>query len=293
MRCWLFGAALLAAGCGASVDARVNALFKAREKGGSDAVTRAVQALQDPAPEVRGIAAWILGDAGKEFAVIPALLPLLEDPSASVRSAALESIQTLDPCGAPSGAVRPLLGDAEPLVRLRAAAALAGCSDTTKSPAIGIFLPLFEDDDDEVRREAALSVAKIAERGTSSDDEDTIRAVTAALGTMALHDPSGQVREAAAIALASLTATPESEVFLELAVADANPLVRLQADRSLTDWRERRAREAAEKAAAEAAAKAAEAEAGKAREAGTEKKPAEDNPLPAAGEGGTGTASSR
>ncbi len=271
----LLAAAMLTAGCGAGPNGRIESLFQARTKGGPEAEALATTLLGDPAPEVRGIAAWMLAEAADTRSAVYALAPLLDDPSAEVRAAALESIEKLDPCGVPAAAVRPLLRDGEPLVRLRACSMLAACAhpagEWTSTTA---FVPLFDDPDDEVRREAILSVAAIAAADQGEGSEDRNRSVTTALGAVALQDPSGPVREAAMVALSRLTTIAEAGVFLELAESDANPLVRVQAGRSITEWRD--ARERAET-----------------RRREDEKKPAEDNLLPVAGEGGTGTASSR
>jgi HEAT repeat protein len=166
---------------------------------GREAVSVLVEGTQDPDPEVRADAATAWGDLGNRAAV-GTLKRALEDKNADVRIAAAASLVTL---GDDAG-VKTLIDETKPLK-----------SGPSASPA------------DELRRMArdaarARAALKLGEAGGDAAIE--------ALKT-ALVDPAGEVRDAAAIALARL-GQRDSAQFLT-ALKDADEDVRASAIHAL------------------------------------------------------------
>ena len=119
--------------------------------------------LRDPADEVREIALKMAGKLSSQANAeldVQQLLPLLGDPSARVRAAALHALQghLPDPLDAESQAhMVSLLSDAEPMV---AAAAIPHASHLENPEVDAILLDLLADEqrDPAVRQQAALAL---------------------------------------------------------------------------------------------------------------------------------------
>ena len=206
------------------------------------AVAAATQALADPDVRVRRVAVEVLGDLDPEEAIgplldrlrdeqadiraaaigslaragasaaVPAILERLADPEARVRLAAIEAIATLGPDrDADPEAVAPLIHDADPMVRARAASLLVALSDDRTATAT--LTELTADPDDAVR---AVAFDAMRRSGTSRLFDAALSGVT---------DPAATVRVAAVRAVAAL-APDRARDPLVLALGDDHPLVR-------------------------------------------------------------------
>jgi len=116
-----------------------------------------IEALQDPHHQVRRLAAAALGASGASAAVEPLCNALLNDTSVGVRRTAGDALSDLGDASAQS-AVCQALGDANKLVRWRAARFLAELGDES---AVAFLLRASEDPEFEVRLEAQAALSRI------------------------------------------------------------------------------------------------------------------------------------
>ncbi|MBI2385370.1 MAG: HEAT repeat domain-containing protein [Elusimicrobia bacterium] len=194
------GPAFLAISAQAAKPAVSKSTAAARAELGREAVAMLSSSGADPDPEVRAVVAAAWGDL-KNRAAIPFLKRALTDANADVRIAAAASLYRL--------------GEVDGLTNLIDETKTAGGAPPT-TPA------------QELRRMArdaarARAVLKLGEVAGSN--------ARAALDS-AHKDPEGEVRDAAAVALARLGTPGASAPFLS-AVADADEAVRASAARSL------------------------------------------------------------
>jgi hypothetical protein len=117
-----------------------------------------IKALQDPHQQVRRLAAAALGASGAAAAVEPLCNALLNDDSVGVRRTAGDALSDLGDASA-QGAVCKALGDANKLVRWRAARFLAELGDEN---AVPFLQGASEDSEFEVRLEIQAALARIA-----------------------------------------------------------------------------------------------------------------------------------
>ena len=82
-------------------------------------VSHWLEALRNPDPKARQMAADVLGNVGpSDPLVVPALIEAIKDKNAKVRDAAVLSLSRIGPDAAEAGpALRALLNDPDPLVR--------------------------------------------------------------------------------------------------------------------------------------------------------------------------------
>lgn len=127
--------------------------------GQRDVAPRIAKLLKDPVAQSRAEAAAALGSLGaREFA--PEIAPLLEDSHASVRRCAVYAIGKLGARGS-AAVVRKLLKDPSPDVRLSAAQSLGQLGTD-----LDALVPLFRDDDPEVRAEAVWVLSRVGPKET-------------------------------------------------------------------------------------------------------------------------------
>jgi HEAT repeat protein len=193
-------------------------------QGDAAALGAAVQALGDPKPTTRRLAAQILGRMGVASAG-PALVERLADTDGDVRAAAIEALAALGRADS-LAAIRPHLDDPEDAVRRQALAALGTFQQSEDGLCEKLAGMLRNDPSAGVRLQAAVTLGRLgsAERALAgllerlrSAESGERAGVLAAMTELApslgrpldeaplldaLEDPSPAVRRAAAGALA-------------------------------------------------------------------------------------------
>jgi HEAT repeat protein len=111
--------------------AALHALGRSQERG---AIPALVSALESEDPDIRALAMAKLAFSGAK-AVVPAILKHLNDPDPRVRQHALYALQRLGASSAANKIAAILLGDANDVVRLNAAGALAAVGSRRHAPA--------------------------------------------------------------------------------------------------------------------------------------------------------------
>jgi HEAT repeat protein len=158
------------------------------------AVPPLIEALADPDPTLRRMAAHTLAEIGPTaHAAIPALVARLSDPDPSVGSSAAGALGTLGAVAVP--ALVEALDDRDTAVRQLAIAGL-GQAGPAAATALPDLLLALADPDEEIRVPAAHALAQVA-RGP--EVEPAIAALTAAL-----KDSEPMVRQAAQIAITEI-----------------------------------------------------------------------------------------
>ncbi len=237
---------------------------------GAAAVPALIEVAHRPDVDVRRQAIAALASAGPAAAAaIPDMIRALADPDEEIRTAAAEGIGQISHGPGAAAAIPVLLAashDPDRFVRKRATAALGelGTSDariipalaaamhdrdrdvrntageclrSVGLPAFGALQALLREDDHELRDDAALALARIAdpvykdsENETDAQAQARVKAPRAAL-LAALHNPDERIRAGASYALGFLGPglTPE----LIKALGDLSSLVRVQAARAL------------------------------------------------------------
>ncbi|GEM_PF-331069 len=242
-----------------SVNADPNWLFYGLALGliGPPAVPVLLEALGDETPEVRGIAALVLGTIpSAAFVAGPALIATLEDRAASVRAAAAVALGALRVEEAVPALLVRAREDRDADVRIRAVRALGRIGSPE---AIPLLRALFRGEDlcsetpeslfgdpPCLRAEAALALGRVGDAEAVPDlitaledtegESDSMRANAAtALGLLgdrratvplinaAWNDPDDGVRRAAAFALADLGDPDATAPLWQLAVDPRSP----------------------------------------------------------------------
>ena len=201
------------------------------------AIPDLVRALADPDEEIRTAAAAGLGQIGHgpEVAVaIPGLIAAQQDSDRFVRqnaTAALGEFGTSDARIIP--ALAAAMRDRDRPVRFAASESLQAIG----MPAFAALRALLREDDHEVRDDAALVLARIADPEHKCSENETdeqargrVKAPRAAL-LAALNDPDERIRAGASYALGFLGRDLVPELIK--ALGDRSPLVRVQAARAL------------------------------------------------------------
>ncbi len=179
-------------------------------------VATLVELLQDERIEIKRTAAESLGKIGDPKAITP-LMSLTDDPSPSIRAAAVKSLGRLvgDSREEVVGHLLRALGDNSDLVRRAATEALAevepAASRLSGLPALLVSGDL------QVRRAAsrALWVVDVSEL------TDTIR--------LAARDPDSVTRQSAVAAIGEVGGSAARSLLMERAIHDPAPAVRTQA----------------------------------------------------------------
>jgi HEAT repeat protein len=274
-----------------------------------------VPLLRDPSPDVRAAALGAL--AGFPCRVPDSeLAPMLRDAEAVVRLRAVELLSAcearvtgMEPARAAAGrlaALTRVLDDPDDDVREAIVRAIgAELERADRKPPVPA--PPEEESATPPAEPGKDEPEQAEETGPPAPDPAEIAAglerardLVARLGAAALRDPSPGVRNEAAAVLAR-EPLPEAGAFLQLVTLDTQPLVRQTGRHALRSWEGRGLPANPAPAAAPPAPRAAKRPtAADAAPADSESpnppeksKPAEDDPLPAAGEGGTGRSSSR
>jgi HEAT repeat protein len=164
---------------------RAEAAFALGDMGSARGVAPLVEALSDPAHDVRAAATRSLGRLGSVDAVEPVLSGLVgrRVPSAVVASAVL----ALGPAAVPP--VRELLGSPDDAVRAMAVRLIGFLGDAHDARVV---IPRLVDPSPDVRAQAALALGRLG----AADAADAVREL--------LHDPEPSVRGSAATALGAI-----------------------------------------------------------------------------------------
>ncbi len=169
----------------------------------------------------------------------PQALPVLEraakDRSSIVRGAVVDALNTMG--GASAGnAIRPLLADPDPRVRLKASVALGRLHDTR---SVSVLIQLLRDPHTEVQSQAALSLAELGDRRVVPALKRMLRQDVSAQGKMIAKTTFGTCFYAAFAlgALGDASATP----LLIRGLSDKDKFVRSQAANALGRMRDTRA----------------------------------------------------
>jgi len=178
-----------------------------------------IQALRDPDPSVREIAAQGLGYLGDERAVRP-LARALRDPDPYVRRRAAAALITLPAEGAVNELAAAATQDKDPEVRRFAVQALGWIGG---SVAVNALCQATKDKEAEVRRQAAMELGRIA-------DPTALQSLSALLGDT--PDPDPDVRWAAVVAIGKLR-DRRAEHILVKALSDPSPQVAISAEHAL------------------------------------------------------------
>ena len=195
---WLRAAA--AAGLGAAAIAPSAATVP--EEGCGRVLEALLQALGDPAAEVRKSAAQALAGARTEAATDALLEVALRDGDREVRDAALDGLQRAGACDALPVLLLGALGSAEPAVRAEAVAILGRIGDPT---AFTTLVGALQDLDADVRAAAGRGVWDAAEADQAvalmdylnSPDPRVRAAIAGVLGKTCQKDAAGRLAAAA------------------------------------------------------------------------------------------------
>ena len=214
-----------------------------------------VEALSDEALNVRRAASETLGWLGDRAAVTPLVGVTLYDDGRTVRLAAADALNQLDPIGAME-LLEDVLDDEDPDSRRAAAEALGFLGN--RSAIKGLAIVALYDDSEAVRQAAIQSLNKLDRDGAlelllddlAADDPDSRAAAAEALGFLGnraaigplldviLYDDNDRVRRAAANALNRLDQPGATDVLLDTLAVD-DPTVRKAAAEALGFLRNR------------------------------------------------------
>jgi len=178
--------------------------------------------LSDPSPDVRRLAAEVLGRVGANRAAREVAV-LLNDPEPAVRCAAVGAVVSLDR-ELLTEHIDRLTGDPSPNVRAEIAVAMGGALETETTHAI--LLSLVEAPSAEARVAGLRALARLGDHAPSER-------MTAAMAN-ALGDSRPQVRAAAVEAAAAASDGSGDPLAVPLgALSDESRLVRISAARAL------------------------------------------------------------
>ena len=207
---------LVVALCDLDDQVRISAVGRLGYTGLADAVAPLAALAADPAPRVRSMVAYALGQLRKVEAT-PVLLRLRHDPDRHVRDNALEALGSVGGAAAVD-ALLLIAGDEDPLLRAQAARALGRAVDS--DPRVLRQLATLAQDDESAVRAAIIS-------GLVSTD--SVRSGWVPLVVGLANDPDPVVRQRVGVAARRLAPDAASDL-LGRYVSDANPAVRRIAD---------------------------------------------------------------